>query len=99
MLGNQFANRLNQLVWDFHDRLALIFKSGLILRHRFLFRLRFVVRQYPSDSLLIPACWEPTLPHRVPRLLLRRRGYAANGVPLRAYAVITKTLLGSGSGT
>jgi len=96
--GDELANRRDQFLWNFHNRLSSIFECRFVLGHRLFFRLLFIVREHAANSLLIPASREIALLHLLP-FRRRRRRYGINGLPRRSYAVITNTLSGSGSGT
>jgi|GEM_PF-5453326 len=97
-LREQFTNGWDQVVRNFHECLGWIFPCGFILRNGFLFCQCLIMIENPFDPMFIPPFWKFALHHYL-RPPLRLCLYALSGFPFSSYAVITKTLFGSGSGT
>lgn len=79
MLRNELSNGWNQVVWNLHNRLALLLKGSFVLRHCLFLRLPLVVFEDAFDSALIPIFRKfGPFSHRFLRL---RRRYASSGLP------------------
>lgn len=96
--SNPLAYFGDELRGNIHHCCMRGIESCLILGDGLFFCLRFVVLDHASDTLFVPAERKLRFPGHdgFPRL---RHLYASSGLPRRSYAVITNTLLGSGSGT
>ena len=97
VLSNDLTDNRHQLSGNLYHGSPFLFEGSLIFSDRFLFRLCFVVGKNSPYSFFIPPWWKLALFHFC--LLRLRRRYAVRTFPRNSYAVITKTLPGSGSGT
>jgi len=97
VLSNDLADDRHQLDGNFYNGSASALEGSFVFSDSFLLRLSFVVGKNSTHSFFIPTWWKTVVRHFC--LLRLRRRYAAKAFPRNSYAVITKTLSGSGSGT
>jgi len=95
VLRDELADGRCDFSRDFDDHLL---ECRLVFGDCFVFALLRIVAKNLPHARLIPSFGKLCLLHGLP-FLLRRLRYAASGLPFKSYAVITKELSGSGSGT
>jgi len=92
-LCNQLPDLRYKFVRNVHNGFGG-FHASLVFEKRVLFSLVLITGEHPPDLLFIPSFWQLLFAHW--RFLLLRLRNAASGLPVRSYAVITKTLSGWG---